>query len=413
MSLGPIHRSPGKTAALALGLALTACSAAPAPLKMAAGPSPEQAAKAAPGAAPAALIAPLTPVVAPAQPSPMADMARRLAMAIDGAKPQVKTYPIDLTTLPRATMHAPLDAKEAAKLDRSKLVEDPDLSVKPADGYARSYMLAFSFMDPSKIAYARVRIQGTYGANEGWFGDGYNGTMNTYMTCGAAGDPVPLHWESVQIESEQVKYTVVDGLLDRQSCRVLRARQSTAVAKPLLPRGILYGFRACEGSCSESEELTLLFPRSSASAAGALGGDAARATGSFSLVSFPIQRGGGGAFVARITRRDAVAWQLRSAGVKDGDKATPLLDDTARLGNMFLSAFEIGVEVSQTHTDEAPIGLAHIDVDPATLPPPPTPAPAAGVIGTPAVPVVTGATATPFIATPSIKQPLRLLDDRR
>lgn len=363
-----------KLAAVVGGLALSACAGAPPPQAETAKAVAAPATVAAPQvAAPAVTLTQLTPVVAPASSSPMAEMARRLAMAIDGVKPQVKTYPIDMTALPRAMMHAPLDAKEALKLDRSKLAEDTDLSVKPADGYARSYMLSFSFKDPSKVSYGRVRIQGTYGANEGWFGDGYNGSMNTYMTCAANGDPVPLHWESLQIESDQLKYTVADGLLDRQSCRVLRVRQSSAVAKPLLPRGILYGFRACEGSCSESEELTLLFPRSAASAAGALGGEAARATGSFSMVSFPIQRGGGGAFVAKISRHDAIAWQLRSGLVKDSNSATPVLDDTTRLGNLLLAAFEIGIEVSQTHGDEAPIALAHMDVDPMSLPAPAPP----------------------------------------
>lgn len=391
-----IQKAP--PAALALGLALSACAAAPAPVQTAAAPA--QVSTAAPAGAPAAVSAPLTPVVAPAPASPMAEMARRLAMAIDGVKPQVKTFPIDVAALPRATWHAPLDAKEAAKLDRSKLVEDADLSVKPADGYARSYMLSFSFKDPSKVSYGRVRIQGTYGQNEGWFGDGYNGSVNTYMTCGASGDAIPLHWESVQIKKDELEYTVTEGLLDRQNCRVLRVRQSTAAAKPLLPRGILYGFRACEGSCAENEELTLLFPRSSASAAGALGGDAARATGSFSVVSFPIQRGGGGAFVARVTRRDAVAWQLRSAGIADADKTTPILDDTARLGNMFLSAFEIGVEVSQTHGDESPVALAHIDIDPSSLPPPPSPV-SSTPAPTPASSTGAGA-AKPFVATPRL-----------
>lgn len=402
-STKPAARRPAMAVALVLGLALSACSAAPPP-RSAAAPAPRKAAKAAPSAPEAAAPAPLTPVVAPALPTPMAEMARRLAMAIDGVKPQVKTFPIDLASLPRAVMHAPLDVKDASKLDRTKLAEDPDLSVKPAEGYARSYMLSFAFKDPSKVAYARVRIQGTYGTNEGWFGDGYNGSMNTYMTCGAPGE-VPLHWEAVQIEDDRVEYTVADGLLDRQSCRILRVHKSTAAAKPLLPRGVLYGFVACEGSCKESEELTVLFPRSSASAAGALGGEADRATGSFSVVSFPVQRGGGGAFVARISRRDAVAWQLRSAGIKDPDQRTPLLDDTARLGNMFLSTFQLGVEVSQTHGDEAPIAIAHIDVDPASLPPrpvPQTPVPAVQApAAKPAVTVTSSTTGPQFNAPPS------------
>jgi hypothetical protein len=400
-----------KAAVLGFGLALSACSAAPPP-KAATATAPQQGPKSPLTAQPVVIDSPLVPVVAPALPTPMAEMARRLAMAIDGAKPQVKTYPIDLASLPRATMHASLDAKEAAKIDRSKLTEDPDLSVKPADGYARSYMLAFAFKDPSKVAYARVRLQGTYGANEGWFGEGYNGSMNTYMTCGAAGDAVPLHWEAVQIESDQVKYIRAEGLLDRQSCRVLRVRHSSATAKALLPRGILYGFRACEGSCADSEELTLVFPRSAASAAGSLGGDAERATGSFSLVSFPIQRGGGGAFVARINRRDAVTWQLRSSGIKEPEKTTALVDDTSRLGNMFLSTFEIGVEVSQTHGDEAPIAIAHMDVDPASLPPPPVPQTPVPVGQAPQPPIPAKSSA-PFVATPRVDpNPLLLLERR-
>lgn len=362
--------SAGRTlAALALGASVSACAAAPvepkAPLKV---PVVETAPASA-AAAPVNAVQ-LTPVVAPSTPPTMAEMARRLAMVIDGVKPQVKTFPVDVAALPRATRHAPLDAKEAQKLDRTKLAEDSDLSVKPADGYARSYMLSFAFKDPSKITFGRVRIQGTYGANEGWFGEGYNGTMNTYMTCNGSNEVVPLHWESVLVESDQLKYTVTEGLLDRKDCRVLRVRQTAAVAKPLMPRGILYGFRACEGSCVENEELTVLFPRASASSAGALGGDAERSTGSFSVVSFPIQRGGGGAFLARIARRDVASWQVRTASVQAQDSSNPQLDEAVRLGNMFLNTFEVGVEVSQTHGDETPVALAHINIDPAALPAP-------------------------------------------
>lgn len=367
-----VHR--GLVLGGALGLAACGATTAP-PLKTAAAGAAASAGQPAASGAAATTAAPLASVVAPPELPQMAALARRLAMVIDGAKPQVTTFGLDLTALPRAEIHAPLDAKEAAKLDRSKLTEDPDLQVKPADGYARQYMLSFGFKDPSKVSFARVKITGTYGANEGWFGEGYSNTINTYMTCGPSGELVPVHWETVKLEKDQLTFTVSDGVLDRQSCRILGVKKSVAKARPLLPQGILFGFRSCEAGCSEGEDLTMLFPRSAASAAGALGGGAERASGSFSMVSFPLQRGGGGAFVARVSKRDVVAWQLRARDLKEPEKATPIANDTSRLGAMFLSSFDLGVEVSQGHDDEAPIALAYMDIDPAALPPPPAASP--------------------------------------
>lgn len=386
-------RTLGATLSLTALVALSACSAAPAPQPKAAA-APQGAAQKVATSSVAALPAPapLAPVVTPAGAPPMAALARRLAMVIDGAKPQVTTFPIDLTALPRTTMHAALDAKEAAKLDRSKLTEDPDLTVKPAEGYSRQYMLAFSFKDLSKVAFAHVRVTGQYGVNDGWFGEGFGGVMNTYMTCGGAAELVPVHWETVQMEKDQVSYTASEGVLDRQACRILSVRKSTAKAKPLLPKGILFGFRSCEGSCTEKEELTLLFPRASASAAGALGGGADRASGSFSIVSFPIQKGGGGAFMARVLRRDVVAWQLRS-DQPETDKTTPVSPDAARMGTAYLPTFELGVEVSQTNDDDAPVAIAYMDIDPATLPPPPAAPATPNAAKTSAVPVTTSSPA--------------------
>lgn len=304
----------------------------------------------------------------------MAALARRLAMVIDGAKPQVTTFPIDLSVLPRTTMSAALDAKEAAKLDRSKLTESPDLSVKSADGYARQYMLAFSFKDIAKVTYGHVRVTGTYGQNDGWFGEGFGNTMTSYMTCGAStAELVPIHWETVSMGKDDITYTASEGVLDRQACRILDVRKSTAKARPLLPKGILYGFRACEGSCVESEELKLIFPRAAASAAGALGGAADRASGSFSIVSFPLQKGGGGAFMAKIQRRDVIPWQLRDDSPAPEKPSPDKSPDAARLGAAYLPTFELGVEVSQTNDDVVPLAIAYMDIDPATLPPPPVP----------------------------------------
>lgn len=365
----------GMAAGLGLGLAGCAGPAQVEP-KSAAAPSTSGTAAAATAQASGGATGPagapdaLTPVIAPLASASLSPFARRLATAIDGARPQVTTFPLDLASLPQVTMHARLDAKAAAKLDRSKLVEETDLFGKPADGYARQYMMSFGFKDSAKVQFAHLRIQGTYGPTEGWFGDGFGNAVTTYATCGTTGEPMPVQWETLEIREGKATYTVSDGVLDRQSCKILLVKRSTAVAKPLLPKGILFGFRACEGSCAESEELTVLFPRATAAAAGALGGGADKTTGSFSMVSFPLQTGGGGAFVARIMRRDVSAWQLQSAGLDGPNKTLPVVDEAAQMTALFLPSFELGVEVSQAHGDPAPVAIAYLDIDPATLPSP-------------------------------------------
>lgn len=369
-------------AALVLGAcaAIGGCaSAAPPKVLKTAATSPEDAK---PDAAATGEV-PLTPVVMPGVPSPMAAFAKRLATVIDGSKPQVTTFPIDLDALPRVIVKAPLDAKEAAKLSLSKLKEDPDLTVSPPNGYARTYMLNFAFKESAKPTFGRIRVQGQYGLNEGWFGEGFGAQMSTYLTCAGATDSVPVHAASVRLEKDHAVYTMIESVLERTTCTVMSVNRWTVNAKPLLPRGILYGFRACIGSCTENEELTVIYPRAS-SAAGALGGGAAQATGSFSVVSFPIQKGGGGAFRARLNRRDADRWLTGDDGAtKLDDKVLQLTmnDDALRASATYLANFELGIEVSQGADDEAPVAIAYTDLDPRLLPAEPTkaqsPAPAA------------------------------------
>ncbi len=76
---------------------------------------------------------------------------------------------------------------------------------------------------------------------------------------------------------------------------------------------------------------------------------------------------------------------------------------------MLLPSFELGVEVSQARDDEAPIAVAYIDIDPASLPPPPDRGP------TPAnaTPVATATPAPLSTASPRIGFNQQLLVNRR
>ena len=77
--------------------------------------------------------------------------------------------------------------------------------------------------------------------------------------------------------------------------------------------------------------------------------------------------------MARLQRRDVVTWQLRGADATEADKpALPALE-ASRVNASFLPTFELGVEVSQTNDDQTPLAIAYMDIDPATLPPPPAP----------------------------------------
>lgn len=313
---------------------------------------------------------PLTPVVRPLDTVEDDPVARHVAALIDGARPTVKAYPINLDALPRVTVQPELDDLSAARLDRSKLVEDPDLVIKPVGTYERQYMSSFSFREGADVTFGHLSARTPYGPGDGWTGNGFPSAVSMYVTCGAnTPEVVPLHAHTLKLANGVAKYTMIEAVLDRKACKILTVRRASVEAKPLLPGGIAYGFRACVGSCAEDEELTVLYPRTTASSAGALGGGAVQKSGSFSAVAFPIQRGGGGAFMARIQRRDLQGWSTDAAAAASAPEWLKKLapNDWNRATAMFLTSLDLGVEVSQATADEAPIAIAYTDLDPAEL----------------------------------------------
>ncbi|MFO0593408.1 MAG: hypothetical protein U0441_38055 [Polyangiaceae bacterium] len=357
-------RSKGIAAvAISIAAALAGCSASAPP---AATPAKATANDAASAAKTGAAEVPFTQVVMPVEDATEDPIARRLAAEIDGARPPVKAYPIDLTALPKVTVQPLLDAKSVVKLDARKLTEDTALQVKPAEGYARQYMLGFSFREGSGATFANVSAQSTYGAADGWLGEGFGSATSMYLTCSAAPPAlVPVHVRLLKVDGGRVTFTMVEDVLDRAACKLLTVSRTEVQAKPLLPGGVLYGLRACVGSCAEDDEITLLFPRSNATSADALGGGAALKSGAFTTVSIPLARGGGGAFVSRVFRRDMEPWRSGMTAPEWLKNAAP--SDRARVNAMFLTSFNLGVEVSQASADEAAVAIAYMDIDPAAL----------------------------------------------
>lgn len=369
-----------KAIAIPIAAALTACGAsAPAPVTPAKGPAD--------GAttSPNAREIPFTAVVAPVDAEPEDPIARRLAAVIDGARAPVKAYPLDVAALPKVTVPPLLDAKSVSNVDARKLAEDTALQLKPAEGYARQYMLNFTLREGASATFANVSAQSTYGAADVWFGEGVSASGAMYLSCSAAPPAlVPVHVRLLKIDAGRVTFTMVEDVLDRAACKLLTVSRTAVEAKPLLPGGVLYGLRACVGSCAEDDEITLLFPRSATVSADALGGGASMKSGAFSTVSIPLARGGGGAFVSRLFRRDLEPWRTGMTAPDWLKNAAP--SDRARVNAMFLTSFDLGVEVSQASTDEAPVAIAYMDIDPSALgpvSPPAPPKPAASVAPSP------------------------------
>lgn len=317
-----------------------------------------------------------TPTITGPQVSPtlMQVLTRRLGAAVEGGRQPVKPYTFDPDDLERAALPTTMDVKEASKVDVSKLTEETDIEVAPANGYARSYMLTISLKD-ANVRAAHVRMNTTYGgASDTWFGEGYPRDTSVYQTCGFA-QVSPVRFETVRIEKDHLVFTATEGWFDRMKCKFYRVSRTSARAKPLLPGGVMFGFRTCadavpttnNGTCND-EQLHVVYPRSSASSAGALGGGAERSTGSFSHVSFPLMRGGGGAFVARIGANEVGSWRLRKPAPATPNAASPTTPDPRLATAMSLQAMlvpfvQVGVEITQGLDDEEPVAIAYADFD--------------------------------------------------
>lgn len=212
----------------------------------------------------------------------------------------------------------------------------------------------------------RIRI----GSNEAPVAAGAAGGV--YVTCGGEvtnSRPMisPARWETLTAgASGAARYTVVDGWFDARTCKAVEVRRTSVEARSLAG-GLLYGFReACPSPASVSphtptivppsasaattsssacsgEALTLLGPRLQHVVATGVGGDAKTMLGSFSRVTLPLRRGGGGSLVERIAASSLREWCDAS-----GSRAS------------FSRDVLLGVEVVQAVDDPEPIAVSYV-----------------------------------------------------
>jgi hypothetical protein len=221
----------------------------------------------------------------------------------------------------------------------------------------------------------RVKIGGNEAAVSGK--DGKGGGGGVYVTCGGgerspgAAVIAPARWETLTLGGDKRRsavYTVVDGWFDARTCKAVVVRRTVVQPRPL-PGGVLFGFRdECaqptappEPSSAKSKSgtdeptatsdkcagmsITLLGPRLSHVVANAVGGDVRTALGSFSRVTIPLRRGGGGSLVERVPADALRDWLgPASSSLPTGD-------------------LTLGVEVVQTVDDPEPIAVSYVSND--------------------------------------------------
>jgi hypothetical protein len=232
-------------------------------------------------------------------------------------------------------------------------------------GVRSEYMRAIATVQSS--AFSMIRL----GSWVGWSGGPYGGEGGAHITCSSRDSSIlPARWETLAVTEKSAELTVTDGWFDVSACKVAVARRTKVTAAPLFSGSLVYAFRACRAearpsgasagsaasaACAEDEELTLLFPRTQNIVASALGGDARREIGSFSRVSLPIRRGGGGSMMAQLPLSEIQAWK-RSAGIpaeRSPDKPALKLDH--RTPEIYF-----GLEISQSIEDAEPFVIGYI-----------------------------------------------------
>jgi hypothetical protein len=241
-----------------------------------------------------------------------------------------------IASLPVASIAAPLQQTAASKAALASATPTTELLVKVKDRPARSDYIQ-AIVSAQNVAFAQIRI-GTW---VGWGGGPFAADGGAFITCSAQYSTIlPARWETLSITDEGAELTVTDGWFDQGTCKPSVVRRAKVTAAPLFAGGLVYAF-----------------PRAQNVVASALGGEARRELGSFSRVSLPIRRGGGGSMMARLPGTDIQSWK-KAAGLK----AEPPASAAQGPSKPAPAPVEIffGVEVSQSIEDPEPFAIAYI-----------------------------------------------------
>ncbi len=293
---------------------------------------------------------------------------------------------IDLSALPIADLPEPTQVTGS---NASWPIEIPDSTPTPDGIELRprndpAYVDYGSPYTPNVIHFSNfVVADAKLGASQ-WPGGAVNG--DPLIQCGPkSGSQAsyygyrvePAHFEGIERNGNDLRYLVLDGWIDAQTCKLRIDHKSSAPVGEIFP-GLLYGFRSCahvapvvQGTavatvtdpyadskvpCTDPNRLNLFFPRTTAIASSA-STTPIQTTTIVTRATLPIRQGTSESLTAAIPLDQMTAW----AG------ALGLTMDTSNLNGHII---ELDVEVQQGSDQEAPIAVAYFgssDNDPKTV----------------------------------------------
>lgn len=268
-----------------------------------------------------------------------------------GRPPSVAPIPLRLSSLPVASLRTPLRESDGNRAAFAAGTPASDLVVRVTDRPARSDYMQAVVAAPN-AAFSEIRV-GTW---VGWGGGPYARDAGPFITCSRQYSSfLPAHWETLEIKGGNAELTVTDGWFDQSACKASIVSRTTVKAPPLFGAPLVFAFRACGATCGEREDLVVIFPRAQSVVSSAVGGDAPRGVGSFTTVTLPIRRGGGGSMMAKIP-----AFEIQSFKKSAGIEAAPEGSAKGAAPKPALIEVVFGVEVSQSIEDPEPFAIAYV-----------------------------------------------------
>jgi len=175
-----------------------------------------------------------------------------------------------------------------------------------------------------------------------------------YVSCDVS-QPGEIEWETLTLRPDGgATYRVGRGERG-DSCAVRGSETAVADALPVVP-SLVYAVRRCHGACTANDPLTILMPALQAAEADELGRALLIRRAGLVRVDLPMRKGAAASF----------------DGVIDGSSLTALLGRSGSWSspNTLLT---VGVDISQSASEDTPIAIAYFGIQKVAAVPPPEP----------------------------------------
>jgi hypothetical protein len=252
------------------------------------------------------------------------------------AKIPLRPVSVDLSSLPRTTLPAPLEYNDRP----AEMPAGTRAKFKTEDAYGRTYDSYRSlYLSLEDAPIARLQIGSVLPGN--------HAAAKAYATCYDNYPTAiiqPARWETITTDADgAVHYSLTDAWFDGKECAAV-ALQTVDVKPAPIAGGLMYAFIDECKSCGHPRVILLAPGQASAPRATALGGESFASVGAFTVIALPLRHGGSASFSAR----------LSSPGINDwlGALKRPKMESQSAMA-------VIGFDVAQTVNETSPTAVVY------------------------------------------------------